>query len=214
MAFEPTLAQLERWVSKDRLTKYVVAPADTVALYQWNADLTGALFELIGHTEIMLRNVIHDQLAPHSPAGAWYDDSHYPFNPNAQREIRRAKARAASGRPSPRPGKVVAELNFGFWRYLLTATYQTTVWPRVSPGFAGTPRHQRNRRTIEETVTRIHGLRNRVAHHEPVFHTDLAQHVRDLEALAGSIDPAAPLWFQEISRVQALLAARPSRPSQ
>jgi hypothetical protein len=211
VSFEPTLTQLEQWVSADRLTKYAAAPEDTVALYKWNADLSGALFELIGHGEIMLRNVVHAQLAPHSPSGAWYDDPYYPFNAKAVSEIARAKSRAgAGGSGAPRPGKVVAELTFGFWRYLLTHTYQSTVWPRLQGGLVGVPRHERNRKHLEKTVARIHALRNRVAHHEPVFHRNIAQDFADLAELARHIDEQAPQWLWEGSRIHTLMVQRPS----
>ena len=112
MSFIPNQAQLAGWVSVDRLSKYAAAPEDTVALYLWNAELTGAFFELIGHVEVLLRNVVHAQLAPHSNQEAWYDDPYYRFNPKSQREIATAKGRAGRGGRPATPGRVVAELTF------------------------------------------------------------------------------------------------------
>jgi len=33
------------------------------------------------------------------------------------------------------PGKVVAELSFGFWRFLLARRYTASLWPALRPGF-------------------------------------------------------------------------------
>ncbi|OLT11853.1 hypothetical protein BJF77_18815 [Kocuria sp. CNJ-770] len=210
--FVPSQAQLEGWVSTDRLSKYAAAPEDTVALYMWNAELTGAFFELIGHVEVLLRNVVHAQLAPHSTHGAWYDDPYYRFNTRSQREIATAKGRAGRGGRQVTSGRVVAELTFGFWRYLLTSHHQSTVWPRVQAGFQGVPRHERSRQELETVVARVHDLRNRVAHHEPIFHTNVAQHFADLTFIAGYVDAQAPQWLWETSRVHALMVSRPGRP--
>jgi len=65
------------------------------------------------------------------------------------------------------PGKVVAELSFGFWRFLLARRYTASLWPALRPGFPYLP--SADRRELEAPVTRLHQLRNRVAHHEPLI---------------------------------------------
>ena len=129
----PNEALLEHWGSRERLTRYRAAPRSTTELYLWNAELAAAYFEIIGHAEVLLRNVIHTRLSPGSPLGRWYDDvAKYPFAPQATRDIQRAIKRATkNGKRSETPGKVVAELSFGFWRFLLSKKYQTTIWPRI-----------------------------------------------------------------------------------
>ena len=62
------------------------------------------------------------------------------------------------------------------------------------------------------TRARVHDLRNRVAHHEPIFHTNVAQHFADLTFIAGYVDAQAPQWLWETSRVHALMVSRPGRP--
>jgi hypothetical protein len=208
--FMPTELQLGTWISAERLSKYVAAPEDSVALYEWNAALNGAFYELIGHAEILLRNVFHSQLARYSVNGAWYDDPFYPFNDAARREIRMAKRGASRGGRLATPGRVVAELNFGFWRYLLTTLYQSTIWPRLQSGFRGIPRHERNRSHREVVVSNVHLLRNRVAHYEPIFHTNIAQHLADITEIARYVDLEAQHWLWRISRVDELMESRPT----
>ena len=54
-----------------------------------------------------------------------------------------ARARATKGGGSERRGKVIAEFNFGFWRFLCSAGYLTSLWvPALCGAF---PHHPRRR---------------------------------------------------------------------
>ncbi|WP_280343164.1 Abi family protein [Nocardia neocaledoniensis] len=202
-------AQLRAWISVERLTKYDAVREDSVDLYHWNAELSAAFFELIGHVEVLLRNVIHAKLEPHTSGGAWYDDPHYRFSTDSRREIDKAKRRAGSGGRPATPGRVVSQLTFGFWRYLLASNYKTTIWPRVSPGFTGVPRHERKREELEAAAARVLALRNRVAHHEPIFDENSARHFADLVFIASYVDRDAVHWLWRISPIHQLMQSRP-----
>lgn len=209
MAYTPDEQLLEQWISGERLTRYRAAREDTVALYLWNAALSAQLLELIGHVEVLMRNAIHTKLAPHSPGQQWYTDSYYNFSSKAVGQIASARANATRGNQPERPGKVVAELMFGFWRFLLSSRYQSTVWPRVKTAFNGVPAHARNRAELEEVVIRVHDLRNRVAHHEPVFHQSVHQHVADLMFLANYVDDRAARMLIDQTMIFEILSRRP-----
>ncbi|WP_221860996.1 Abi family protein [Microbacterium marinilacus] len=200
---------MEQWVSRERLTRYRSAREDTVALYLWNAALSAQLLEMIGHVEVLLRNAVHAKLAPHSPDQKWYLDSHYNFSSVANRSIDTARNAAKRGGQVEIPGKVVAELMFGFWRFLFSARYQSTIWPRVKTAFQGVPAHARDRAKLEEVVIRVHDLRNRVAHHEPVFHQPVHQHVADLIFIAGYVDDRAARMLADQTTIFDLLSRRP-----
>ncbi|ROP44377.1 Abi-like protein [Rathayibacter sp. PhB185] len=210
VAYTPTETQLEQWISTERLTRYRSAREDTVELYLWNAELSAQLLELVGHVEVLMRNAIHSQLAPHSIDQKWYIDGYYSFPSRAQKEIATAQGRATRGGQAEAPGKVVAELMFGFWRFLLSSRYQTTVWPRVQNAFQGVPKHLRNRAELETAFARVHELRNRVAHHEPIFHQANYQHVADLLFVAGYIDDRAARMLADRTGVFDVLARRPA----
>jgi hypothetical protein len=59
-------ALLERRISADRLAPYKLAVGGDLAaaldLYQWNAELSAAFWVVLGHLEILVRNVMHEQL--------------------------------------------------------------------------------------------------------------------------------------------------------
>ncbi|MCL2652741.1 MAG: hypothetical protein FWD63_03015 [Propionibacteriaceae bacterium] len=203
-----SVGQLEVWASHARLAKYRQA-SDPVALYVWSGELSAAVFELIGHMEVLLRNAIHVHLAAKSGAVPWYDDQFYRFNHQTCQDIVKAKARAGGGGRTVTPDRVVSELTLGFWRYMLSATYQATVWPRASHAFQGLRRSQRNRANIEHDVLAIAETRNRIAHQEPGFTLPQAQLEADIVKLAAYIDPQAAQWMHSISRVSQVLAAKP-----
>lgn len=200
---------LRRWVSEDRLTRYYAARESTTELYLWNAELSAAYFEIIGHAEILLRNVFHERLAPRSQNERWYVDSQYPFTQRARKDVDTAIWRATKGGTPERPGKVIAELSFGFWRFLLGTHYAATVWPKISPGFSGLPRHLRNRSELEAAATRVNDLRNRIAHHEPVFHRFPEQYLADIYLIAKYVDDRSERMLRDLSRVPEILARRP-----
>ena len=209
VAGHTTLQRLEGWVTPERLAKYRQA-VDPVALYEWNAELGATVFELIGHLEVLLRNAIDNQLSARSASPAWFDDPFYRFNNETLKDIAKAKARASARGRQATPGRVIAELSFGFWRYMLSATYQTTVWPKASRAFQGLPRSRRDRFAIERQVQLISGTRNRIAHQEPVFTLPATRLEADIVALARQIDPQAGVWIASVSRVTATLASRPA----
>lgn len=60
-------------------------------------------------------------------------------------------------------------------------------------------------------MQRIHALRNRIAHHEPVFRRNLVHDYGDMLTLVGWISEEGRDWVQELSWVPAVIARRPSR---
>lgn len=120
---------------------------------------------------------------------------------NLDRAVREAGGRQAT------PGKVVAQLMFGFWRYLSSNAHEVALWrPYLHHAFPpGTARNQ-----VDIPIGELHGLRNRVAHHEPVLAVDLQQANAQLLQVAGLVDPQLAVYIQSSSRVTALTNVRPS----
>ncbi|HEY5852482.1 MAG TPA: hypothetical protein VIW24_00115 [Aldersonia sp.] len=180
-------------------------------LYRWNAAVSGALWESLGHGEVVLRNAIHDALtARHlrlGRPGQWYDDPAGELEHHARQDIATAQRRLQRAGAPLLPGKIVAELSFGFWRFLLARRYTANLWPAIRPAFPHLP--GRDRRLLEEPVTRLHRLRNRVAHHEPLIHEDLAARLSDLAGILDAVEPALRSWVQSDSRLPAILEQRP-----
>lgn len=208
---------LEVRLSAQRLGPYRRAVSGdldrAVGLYEWNSAVSGSFFAVIGHFEVILRNALHDQLtawhAARGLTGQWYDDPAGVLDAHRHQDIRDARWRIRRDGKPETPGKVVAELNFGFWRFLLGRRYQPTLWaPALRRAFP----HLRPARRVDvyDPIYAITRLRNRIAHQEPVHHLQLADRHADLLRVAGHIDPDVASWLSGLSRVPALLASRPA----
>ncbi len=189
--------------------------AGAVALYEWNLAISSALFETLGAVEVILRNAFHRELAQRhadrAGSGPWYLGAW--IDEKGKRDVATARERATRrGKDPELPGKVVAELSFGFWRYLVARRYQTTAWPALQQAFPLHPDAPSTPRTdVEDRMQRIYILRNRIAHHEPIFRRGLEHDYSDMLMLVGWISGEAAEWMGEFSRVTELLSDRPVR---
>ncbi len=79
---------------------------------------------------------------------------------------------------------IVAELNFGFWVSLLGKPYDATLWRHtLHKGFRASGGGKK-RSDVHGRFNAVRRLRNRVAHHEPIFHKPLLQlHTETIEAI-------------------------------
>jgi hypothetical protein len=203
-------AELLRCLSQPRLGTYQTACGNdfdrALELYVWNGQAAAAFLESMHFLEVALRNVLNDALtSTWSPT--WYKDAGVPLNPGARNKIRDAISRATDDGAIPEiPGRVVAELTFGFWWSLLAVGYDRTLWPRaLKAAFPASARRGR----LHTSLDQMRLLRNRCAHHEPIFVRDLALDWSTLLRTTGVISPAFRAWVQSVSRVPAVLAAKP-----
>lgn len=205
-------AQLEQWFSGPRMSTYR-RYVDPEAVYLWNTRLSKAYLEDIQHVEVLLRNRIDNQLSaargPH-----WFEhDSYFRFTDQFKKAVTTAKRRAGS-RYSP--GKVIAELTFDTWRFLLARRYRTTLWPIIFRGLPNLAADGRGQEDFETQVAVIYGLRNRCAHHEPLVKfgplaesTQLDKFDFALSQVAQWIDSDAARWIENNSRVPGIRSRRP-----
>ncbi len=108
------------------------------------------------------------------------------LKPSEQENVSGAKAKLAREGKPLEVGRIMAELSFGFWTSLLDARYEQGLWPKLlKPTFPHMPRQIRTRKNLSRRLNRIRHLRNRVFHHEPVWHwQDLArQHSETIETI-------------------------------
>jgi len=128
-------------------------------------------------------------------------------------DIKTARGRATRRGAAETHGKVIAELSFGFWRFLCTAPYLTSLWvPILADAFPNHPQHgdpRAVRADVEDRIQRVHFLRNRIAHHEPIHHRNLQRDVDSIVELTGWICTDTRDWVVGASRVGGVLRRRP-----
>lgn len=199
-------------LSVDRFGTYLRecdTPGQALELYEWNATVSAAVMHLTGLIDVPVRNAmdraVTDWYAQRS-SGDWWDSAR--LDSRGARDVAEARRRAG-GRATH--GRVVAELNFGFWRYLAARRYLTTFWiPALDHGFAavGTTPEQR-RAWVESRLRNLQFVRNRAAHHEPLFLRDLGRDVSMAFELARAIHPDVGTWVRGQRTVRDVLARRP-----
>lgn len=205
---------LERRISVERLAPYRAACADDVAraimLYEKNLELAAAFWAVLSDLEVLLRNAIHDALTAWSLSRfgdvAWYLDHGKIFHDEAASAIDAARRRVAANGRLESPGRVVAELPLGFWRFLLSGRYERTLWlPSLRYAFPGL-QGRGIRRDVHDAMRDLHLLRNRIAHHEPIYNRPLGRLHEEALTTAGWVCPVTRQWISGRSRVPGLLA--------
>jgi hypothetical protein len=204
-------------LTRERLRSYFDATTgdvdEVLRLYEWNIDAAAAVMTLISMTEVLVRNSLDSELRGWSlqrhGSASWLDA--VSLDARGQADISQARERAIRRRPHEVHGKVIAELPFGFWRFLTASRYLTTLWiPALAAAFphghhdVGTRRKQ-----VEQCMQRLSFVRNRAAHHEPIHQRDLERDVDDAVALAGWISPDAAAWIRGREKVTAVFVRKP-----
>lgn len=215
---EDTFGDLERSFSPERMSTYLVAAGGAgdaaLRLYAWNTAVSAAFYASLQGLEVALRNSMHDRLA--SRYGAeWYDNEDAGIDMRGVARIESAKDDLRRNGRAAEPSRMVAALSFGFWISLLghggrvddsgrKANYEMTLWRPALRG-AFPCREALTRRQAHSPLDHLRVLRNRIAHHEPIFRRHLSRdHERILE-VTGWISPGAREWIESHSRTPELL---------
>lgn len=175
------------------------------AHYAWNMALSESLYPSLQMLEVVLRNTIHKAACHGFGRADWYDDATI-IHSKDQDAVVKAKTSLQRMKKPLDPGRIIAELTFGFWTALLDRRYEQVLWPRLlKPCFPYMPRSERTRKNVSARFERIRRLRNRVFHHEPIWHWhDLPdQHQEILDAIAW-MEPAARDFVAAIDRFPSL----------
>lgn len=208
--------ELPNWfsqaLSSPRLVPYLSAsggdPAVAERLYWWNVEISGAFYGPLHCLEVALRNALHDRLRARYGRADWWAKA--PINPGALRAVDEAR-RKCHRRQATSTGNaddIVAQLSFGFWVTLLSTgkSYDRHLWvPTLHRAF---PRYSGRRDMLHDNLWTMVLLRNRIMHHEPIHHRDLAADHRKLYRLLGYLSPDCAKQALAMDRVAAVLDRR------
>ncbi len=192
---------------------------DAAALYVWNVRMSGAAFEAIHVLEVVLRNAIDRELREWNQQ--YQGDRDWLKNPhpyletilNEQRslDVARERARKEIGRRrEPLHDDVLAQLNFGSWRFLLpseASVPKQKIWDEALAN--SFPHWYGDWRSLVESIHAIYKLRNRIAHLEPIFRTNLRARRRQILNVLKAIDPSMHAWYLSHDRLLPVIDARP-----
>jgi hypothetical protein len=183
--------EIEAILHADRVDAYRQDGADhcvTLSRYLLNMALSESLYPTLQFAEIALRNALHRELSAHCNTDAWYDASESRLTPWQSEKVAEAKDVLRKRRKPLTPGRVVAELTFGFWTGFFNKIHaRTGIGSHLSKtAFPHAPFAERYQSNLDKRWLEIRDLRNRVFHHERILHwKDLDdRHQATLEIIA------------------------------
>ena len=148
-----------------------------LALYSWNARVSAAFLAPLHICEVVLRNAVSDAIeVVYGPRWPWqigFEQSlpapRTGYNP--QRDLQNARSRVST------TGKVIPELKFVFWQKMFTSRHDLRLWNalllRVLPNLDAARSVSVLRQELYNELEEVRTLRNRIAHHEPIFSRSL-----------------------------------------
>ena len=218
MTVDPaSLTDLPRLLSAPRFNTYLHKTSnqgEALRLYTWNIEVSSAIWSELHALEVVIRNSLHDTLEGGFGRDDWWNHPQVVFHNTGRQQM--TKAQNDASRACQRKGKsvtpddIVAALSFGFWISLIglgaAQQYETLFWQphliKAFPGYSGT----RGQLSTDLETTRL--LRNRIAHHEPIFDRHLwGDHLRAIR-IAGYINHDAATYINSQSRVDSVLGGR------
>lgn len=209
------LIEIPKILSAPRFTTYLREVGgnnlEALELYRWNLQIASAFYIPLQICEVGIRNGVTEAISntyghnwPHStvfrrslPENRWYNQK--------EELIRQANKQ-------PTSGKVVAELNFIFWQYMLTARHDIRIWnDQINNSFPYLPAGntiQQNRLMLHDKLEIVRKLRNRIAHHEPIFRRNALDDylsIRDLISYRCNVSTG---WVDRIQTITDMIVNR------
>jgi hypothetical protein len=184
-------------------------------LYAWNLEISSALLVPLHVYEVAIRNAIADGIdSVHGGAWPWTEGFMISLPDPRPPHYSPKRDLATCAGVQPTTGKVIAELKFAFWESMLTRRHQARLWDsQFFAVFPDAPREDGidpRRAELRGDMEIIRGLRNRIAHHEPVFMRDLQADLARLTKGVAWRNQTAQRWLSSIEAASALLACRPA----
>ena len=224
---EKTFKSFERMVSRQRFQRYrreTASKQEAVALYLWNVALCESLYPAFQFFEIALRNATSQAIASHNGNNPrWFMDETILTEQEHRNQVKGAITKLIKknkgrhlGSPSDtfypkEPYRVVAELTLGFWINLYSDPYATTLVQTIAANvFPNSPKEvkiDKRQDIIYPRLLEILNLRNRVFHHEPIYHWTyvsddrslLAHHLRLYEVVSWMCQ-VQPFFLDAVDR--------------
>lgn len=217
MSTKGTALAVKKALSAARMGTYEIAAAHdevaALALYGWNAQVSGALMTPLHICEVVVRNTVSDTLetvyGARWPWSVGFEQSlpHQRFGYSPRKDLQSARNGA------PTTGKVIPELKFVFWQKMFTGRHDARLWNKhllkAFPGLDPARSISDLRRNMYEELEHIRELRNRIAHHEPIFRRNLTDDLDRIVALIEHRCKVTASWMLSNQQASAIIGAYP-----
>lgn len=187
-------------------------------LYAWNAQVSAAFLAPLHICEVSVRNAISEAIEAQYGSN-WHLSpgfeqslpwSHIGYNQKKDLQDVRKKLQSAGMLTT---GKLIPELKFVFWQKMLTGRHDPRLWntylTQIFPNLPSGQSISQSRQALYDDLEHIRKLRNRIAHHEPVFMRNLSDDFNRVSNLIGLRCSVTAAWMMQNQQASAFIAARP-----
>ena len=200
------------FIHPDRFAPFLEATgldsAKAVNLYMWNIEVSSAFWGGFHLLEVSIRNAIHTKFVEHAVMEEWWE-ADIPIHDAERDSIFEAQRKVSALQDAPTPGHVIAELHFGFWVSLFANNYHSALWVnRLENAF---PNYSGTRKDLHVDLERLRKLRNRIAHHEPIYRRDLRFDFQLICSVIRYIDNDISELVYSLSRVEEVIEKKNHR---
>ncbi|MBZ4618835.1 Abi family protein [Mycobacterium avium] len=223
---DSTAVTLFDHLAPPRMNPYMAATCgdkqQALELYLWNCAAGAALWEVLSHVEVAIRHALdsaltarHERLGRSDDDWLWHPDVRKELGSKAAEDINEALERANTSAKrgyTVTSDHVIAELNFGFWRFLFAKDRESAIGSAIRKAFPHAPNATRanDLSDLNTMVSMLYSLRNRIAHHEPIWWTRLDFRYSDALRILSYISPGLRDFVANNSRFDAIFASRPT----
>lgn len=180
------IGTIRKYISDARLQNYLDVSQNNypkaLKLYQANVRLSQSFYPLLSLVEVILRNALNEELSRHFNDADWLlnqvngfmmDNALvYTDRTGKKKEnffLKSSVEKSMKNVPKPiSQGKIIADLNFGFWTALFNVTHSRILKGIPMRIFVNLPKGF-NRKKVCEILDKVRDFRNRVYHNEPII---------------------------------------------
>ncbi|MFD0950390.1 hypothetical protein ACFQ0F_08325 [Paraperlucidibaca wandonensis] len=190
-------------------------PADPSALhlYAWNAQMSAALLLPLHICEVVIRNAVSDVLVATYGANWPWEVTFERSLPAAAKGYCQVKDLQMARKGVTTVGKVIPELKFIFWQKMFTSRHDVRLWDvHLRSVMLNAPLAdpiRTIRKSAYDSLEQIRLLRNRIAHHEPIFSRNLADDIEMINKLVMLRSRDVANWMKHYEQATFLLANKP-----
>lgn len=195
---EQSVEKILKSISSERLSTYMKQVnndhINALKLYICNIKLSESFYTPLQGLEITLRNAVHNKLSKHFGTD-WLTSGKFPFEYEQKIKIDEITNKLRNNCTIP---KTIAELNLGFWVGLFGRKYEEH-WRHCLRQTFKVNNGTLRRKDLYQDLNDIRQLRNRIAHHEPIFHKDLVGYYESIIKIIFLLCPETSLWIADNS---------------
>ena len=195
-------------LSVPRLNRYKLNnndnEVDLLNNYLWNIKLAEAFYPALALFEVVLRNRIDYSISKNIKQD-WL------LKPNTDKfligiELQSYNKALNNIKKRVTKDRLISELNLGFWISLFKNFYNHVIWDKPNVFYDICPLYPKgvmnSKKHISPKIRKIHELRNKISHHEPIFDepNGIDNCYRDLEQVIFWLSPEAKEILDKTSR--------------